>query len=548
MFDMTLGEMLRYQTEKDPEHEFLVYPDRDLRLTYAQFDHRVDLLAKGLLAIGIKRGDHVGMWATNVPDWLTFLFSCARIGAVFVTVNTMYKLHELEYLMKQSDITTLCLSNGYRDNDYVAMTKTLVPEMDYYERGHLKSKTFPFLKNVIYIGQEKHRGMFSTQEIMLLGQHVPDEDLFEAEHAVKKDDVVNMQYTSGTTGFPKGVMLSHYNILNNGYYIGESMKYTSKDRVCLPVPLYHCFGIVLGVMAIYSHGATHVMLEHFDAKQALIAIDHEKCTSIYGVPTMFIAELNHPDFKKYDMSSLRTGIMAGSQCPVELMKRVVNEMNMKDITSVYGLTESSPGMTQSTTDDPLEKRVTTVGKELPFIDVKVLDPDTLEECPPEVVGELCCKGYNIMKGYYKMPEETAKIIDKNGYLHSGDLGLKTKDGYFKVTGRIKDMIIRGGENIYPMEIEEFLRTMPEIKDVQVAGIASKKYGEVVGAFVILYPGKVLTEEDVRNYCIGKISRYKVPKYVFFLEDEFPMTGSGKIQKYKLTQLGAELLKERGIEA
>ena len=301
MFDMTLGEMLRYQTKKDPEHEFLVYPDRDLRLTYAQFDHRVDLLAKGLLAIGIKRGDHVGMWATNVPDWLTFLFSCARIGAVFVTVNTMYKLHELEYLMKQSDITTLCLSNGYRDNDYVAMTKTLVPEMDYYERGHLKSKTFPFLKNVIYIGQEKHRGMFSTQEIMLLGQHVSDEDLFEAEHAVKKDDVVNMQYTSGTTGFPKGVMLTHYNILNNGYYIGESMKYTSKDRVCLPVPLYHCFGIVLGVMAIYSHGATHVMLEHFDAKQALIAIDHEKCTSIYGVPTMFIAELNHPDFKKYDM-------------------------------------------------------------------------------------------------------------------------------------------------------------------------------------------------------------------------------------------------------
>ena len=531
MFELTLGAMLRQKTKENPNQEFVVYPDRDLRFTYAQFDKRVDYLAKGLLAIGIKRGDHVGMWATNVPDWLTFLFATARIGAVFVTVNTNYKLHELEYLMKQSDITTLCLSNGYRDNDYVAMTKTLVPEMESYERGHLKSEKFTFLKNVIYIGQEKHRGMFSTQEIMLLGQHVDDEELYKAESAVDIHDVVNMQYTSGTTGFPKGVMLTHYNILNNGYYIGESMKYTSKERVCLPVPLFHCFGIVLGVMAVFSHGATHIMLEQFDPLMALIAIDREKCTAIYGVPTMFIAELNHPDFKKYDMSSLRTGIMAGSQCPIELMKRVVNEMNMRDITSVYGLTEASPGMTQSTTEDPLELRVSTVGKEL-----------------PDTVGELCCKGYNIMKGYYKMPEETAKIIDKNGYLHSGDLGVKTKDGYFKVTGRIKDMIIRGGENIYPMEIEEFLRQMPEIKDVQVAGLNSKKFGEIVGAFVILHPGKVLTEEDVRNFCIGKISRYKVPKYVFFLENEFPMTGSGKIQKFKLTQLGAELLKERGIEA
>jgi len=547
MFELTLGAMLRQKTKENPNQEFVVYPDRDLRFTYSQFDRRVDYLAKGLLAIGIKRGDHVGMWATNVPDWLTFLFATARIGAVFVTVNTHYKLNELEYLMKQSDLTTMCLSSGYGSNDYVAMTKTLVPEMESYERGHLKSKTFPCLKNVIYIGQEKHRGMFSTQEIMLLGQHVDDEELYKAESAVDIHDVVNMQYTSGTTGFPKGVMLTHYNILNNGYYIGESMKYTSKERVCLPVPLFHCFGIVLGVMAVFSHGATHIMLEQFDPLMALRAIDREKCTAIYGVPTMFIAELNHPDFKKYDMSSLRTGIMAGSQCPVELMKRVVNEMNMRDITSVYGLTETSPGMTQSTTEDPLELRVTTVGKELPFIDVKVLNPDTLEECPPDTVGELCCKGYNIMKGYYKMPEETAKIIDKNGYLHSGDLGLKTEDGYYKVTGRIKDMIIRGGENIYPMEIEEFLRKLPEIKDVQVAAVPDKKFGEAVGAFIILREGMNLTEKQVTDACVGQISGYKIPKYVFFLEKEFPMTGSGKIQKFKLTELGVKLLKERGIE-
>ena len=544
MFEVTLSEMLRQKTKENPDQEFMVYADRDLRFTYAEFDKRVDHLAKGLLAIGIKKGDNVGIWATNVPDWLTFLFATARIGAVFVTVNTNYKLSELEYLVKQSDITTLCLSSGFRDNDYVEMVRQLVPEVDYYERGYLKSKKFPFLKNIVYIGQKKHHGMFSTQEIMLLGQHVDDKVLQEAEAAVDIHDVVNMQYTSGTTGFPKGVMLTHYNILNNGYYIGESMKYTSKERVCLPVPLFHCFGIVLGVMAIFTHGATHVMLEQFDPLLALASIHKERCTAIYGVPTMFIAELNHPMFKMFDMSSLRTGIMAGSQCPVELMKRVVSEMNMRDITSVYGLTEASPGMTQSTTLDPVELRVTTVGKELPFIDVKVLNPETLEECPPETVGELCCKGYNIMKGYYKMPEETAKVIDKNGYLHSGDLGLKTKDGYFKVTGRIKDMIIRGGENIYPMEIEEFLRLMPEIRDVQVAAIPDERYGEVAGAFIILHEGKSLTEEKVKDFCRQKISRYKIPQYVFFLDHDFPMTGSGKIQKFKLTELGVELLKKR----
>lgn len=543
MIEMTLGAMLRQKAMEDPDQEFMVYSDRDLRFTYKEFDERVDDLAKGLIAIGIKKGDNVGIWAINVPDWLTFLFAVARIGAVFVTINTNYKISELEYLVKQSDITTLCLSDGFRDSDYVEMVRSIIPEVDECERGFLKSKKFPCLKNIIYIEQEKHRGMFSTQEIMLLGQHVDKEVLYESEKQVGIHDIVNMQYTSGTTGFPKGVMLTHYNIINNGYYIGESMKYTSAERVCLPVPLFHCFGIVLGVMAVLSHGATHVMLEKFDPLLTLASIDKEKCTALYGVPTMFIEELHHPMFKMFDMSSLRTGIMAGSQCPVALMKQVVEEMNMKDITSVYGLTEASPGMTQSTADDPLDMRVSTVGKELPFIDVKVLDPKTLEECPAGTVGEMCCKGYNIMKGYYKMPEETEKIIDKNGYLHSGDLGIRTKEGYFKITGRIKDMIIRGGENIYPMEVEEFLRNMPEIKDVQVAAIEDEKYGEAVGAFIILKEGASLKEEDIKDFCKGKISRFKIPKHIFFI-DEFPMTGSRKIQKFKLSEMGLEMLKKR----
>ena len=542
MIELTLSQLLREKTKENPSQEFMVYSDRGLRFTYQEFDKRVDDMAAGLYAIGVRKGDNIGIWATNVPDWLTYMFACARLGAVAVTVNTSYKLHELEYLVKQADLTTLCLTDGVKDSNYVQMIKELVPELDEYERGCLKSKRFPCLKNVVFMGPEKFRGLYSTPELLLLGQHVDFEIIKKIESEVTPHDVVNMQYTSGTTGFPKGVMLTSHNIINNGYSIGESMRYTSKERVCLPVPLFHCFGIVLGVMAILSHGATHVLLESFDPLVALASIHKEKCTAIYGVPTMYIAELNHPMFNMFDMSSLRTGIMAGAGCPVELMKTVMDKMNMKEITSVYGLTETSPGMTQSRWNQSAEVRATTVGYELPDIEVKVLNPETNEECEIGEQGEMCCRGYNIMKGYYKMPEATAEIIDENGFLHSGDLGVKDPDGNYRITGRIKDMIIRGGENIYPREIEEFLIDIPQIKDIQVAAVKSNRYGEITGAFIILHEGQTLTEEDVIEYCRGKLSKYKWPQFFMFL-DEFPMTGSGKIQKFKLTEMGTKYRRE-----
>ena len=542
MIELTLSQLLREKTKENPSQEFMVYSDRGLRFTYQEFDKRVDDMAAGLYAIGVRKGDNIGIWATNVPDWLTYMFACARLGAVAVTVNTSYKLHELEYLVKQADLTTLCLTDGVKDSNYVQMIKELVPELDEYERGCLKSKRFPCLKNVVFMGPEKFRGLYSTPELLLLGQHVDFEIIKKIESEVTPHDVVNMQYTSGTTGFPKGVMLTSHNIINNGYSIGESMRYTSKERVCLPVPLFHCFGIVLGVMAILSHGATHVLLESFDPLVALASIHKEKCTAIYGVPTMYIAELNHPMFNMFDMSSLRTGIMAGAGCPVELMKTVMDKMNMKEITSVYGLTETSPGMTQSRWNQSAEVRATTVGYELPDIEVKVLNPENNEECAIGEQGEMCCRGYNIMKGYYKMPEATAEIIDENGFLHSGDLGVKDPDGNYRITGRIKDMIIRGGENIYPREIEEFLIDIPQIKDIQVAAVKSNRYGEITGAFIILHEGQTLTEEDVIEYCRGKLSKYKWPQFFMFL-DEFPMTGSGKIQKFKLTEMGTKYRRE-----
>ncbi len=542
MIELTLSQLLREKTKENPNQEFMVYSDRGLRFTYQEFDKRVDDMAAGLYAIGVRKGDNIGIWATNVPDWLTYMFACARLGAVAVTVNTSYKLHELEYLVKQADLTTLCLTDGVKDSNYVQMIKELVPELDEYERGCLKSKRFPCLKNVVFMGPEKFRGLYSTPELLLLGQHVDFKIIKKIESEVTPHDVVNMQYTSGTTGFPKGVMLTSHNIINNGYSIGESMRYTSKERVCLPVPLFHCFGIVLGVMAILSHGATHVLLESFDPLVALASIHKEKCTAIYGVPTMYIAELNHPMFNMFDMSSLRTGIMAGAGCPVELMKTVMDKMNMKEITSVYGLTETSPGMTQSRWNQSAEVRATTVGYELPDIEVKVLNPETNEECAIGEQGEMCCRGYNIMKGYYKMPEATAEIIDENGFLHSGDLGVKDPDGNYRITGRIKDMIIRGGENIYPREIEEFLIDIPQIKDIQVAAVKSNRYGEITGAFIILHEGQTLTEEDVIEYCRGKLSKYKWPQFFMFL-DEFPMTGSGKIQKFKLTEMGTKYRRE-----
>ena len=542
----TLGRVLEAQVSRHPDKEFMVYPDRNLRFTYAEFDRRVNALAKGLLAIGLVKGDHLGIWATNVPDWLTLLFAAAKVGVVSVTVNTAYRSHELEYLVKQSDIRALCLIDGFRDSDYVAMLNELVPELKSCERGRLRSARFPCLESVIFIGPQKHRGMYNTQELLLLGSHTSDEELARVSAGLTCHEVINMQYTSGTTGFPKGVMLTHHNILNNGFHIGERQKFTEADRLCLTVPLFHCFGLVLGLMAALTHGATLVILESFDPLLALASVQKERCTALYGVPTMFIAELNHPMFGMFNLSSLRTGIMAGSPCPMEIMKRVITDMKCRDITIAYGLTEGSPVMTQTSTDDPIELRVSTVGQRLPGIEVRIVNPETNIEVPPGTQGEVVCRGYNVMKGYYGMPEATAQAIDADGWLHSGDLGTMDVHGYFKITGRIKDTIIRGGENISPREIEEFLLRMEGVRDIQVAGIASPKYGEEVGAFVIRKDGATITEEDVQDFCRGKIANFKVPRHVFFL-DGYPMTASGKIQKYKLRELGVKLLNERGVE-
>jgi fatty-acyl-CoA synthase len=542
--EKTLGEVLREKAQAQPDHDFIVYADRDLRFTYAEFDRRVNDLAKGFLAMGLKKGDHVGLWATNVPDWNTVLFACARLGMVLVTVNTGYKIHELEYLIKQADLDCLCIIDGFRDSDYVAMVNELVPELKTAPRGSLNSKFFPFLKYLVYVGQQKHRGMYSFNEILLLGQHTSDEEYRKIEASLDRNEVVNMQYTSGTTGFPKGVMLTHRNILNTGLGIGDNQRLTETDIVCLPVPLFHCFGLVLGMMASLTHGSAAAIVEWFDPLLVLATVQKEKCTAVYGVPTMFIAELNHPMFKMFDLASLRTGIMAGSPCPIETMRQVIDLMHMSEVTICYGLTESSPVMAQTRFDDSLEAKVETVGRALPGVEVAVRDPETGGECQDGIHGELCCRGYNTMKGYYNMSEATAQCIDQNGWLHSGDLGVRDKDGFFQVTGRIKDMIIRGGENVYPKEIEDFLYSMPGVKDVQVVGIASKKYGEEVGAFIILQPGSGINEEDVRDFCRGRISRFKIPKYVFFV-DSFPLTSSGKIQKYVLRETGNKKAEELG---
>ena len=520
--------------------DFIVYPDRILRWSWKEFNERVDNLAKGLIEIGITHGDHVGIWARNVPDWLTFLFATAKIGAVLVTVNTSYKSHEVAYIMKQADLKTIAIIDSFRDIDYLEIINGLLPELKTSARDNFSSKEFPHLKSVIYIGQEKHRGMYNSNELINLGKHSDDTMLRQLIEKTDIDDVVNMQYTSGTTGFPKGVMLTSRNILNNGFYIGECQKFTDQDRLCLPVPLFHCFGIVLGIMATLTHGGTLVMIEVFEPLLTLAAVQKEKCTALYGVPTMFISEMEHPMFEMFDMSSLRTGIMAGSPCPMERMKQCIEKMNMTEVTIAYGLTEASPVMTQTTTDDPVDVRVETVGRALPEIEVTVKDPETGEECPPNVQGELCARGYSIMKGYYNMPEATAKAIDKDGWLHSGDLGTCDENGYYRITGRLKDMIIRGGENIYPREIEEFLSKMTGIQNIQVVGIPDQKYGEVVGAFVICSEGYDIKDYDVKDYCNGKIARYKIPKHVFIV-DSFPLTASGKIQKYLLREQAVEIL-------
>ena len=536
----TIGGLLDDIAQRFPANDALVYPDRGMRYSYAEFNQVCRQVAKGMLKLGIKKGDHVSIWAHNVPEWAILMFASAKIGAVLVTVNTAYKSAELEYVLNQSDSTTLFMVKSWKDTDYVATLNEVVPELASAEFGKLSCSKLPFLKNVVFIGEGTPAGMLNFERIAELGSQVSDAELAAVEATIDCNDTINMQYTSGTTGFPKGVMLTSLNLVNNGFQIGECMKFTDQDRLCIPVPFFHCFGSVLGVMASVTHGTAMVPVEMFDPLKVLQTIEAEKCTAVHGVPTMFIAELEHPDFKKFDLSTLRTGIMAGSVCPIEVMKRVVKDMHMTDITIVFGQTESSPGITQSRTDDPIELRVATVGRALPGAEVKIVDIETGETLPPGKQGELCARGYMVMKGYYKMPEETAKVIDKDGWLHTGDLAIMDENGYCKITGRIKQMIIRGGENIYPKEIEEYLYTHPKISDVQVYGVPDKKYGEQVMAAIILKKGMEMTEEEVKAFCRDKIANYKIPKYVKFV-DGYPMTASGKIQKFKLREMAIKEL-------
>ncbi|MED3497863.1 AMP-binding protein [Brevibacillus agri] len=531
---ITIGNLLDEAARLYRDKEALVYQERSLRYSFAQFQEVCNRAARGFMSLGIQKGENIAIWATNVPEWVISQFATAKMGGVLVTVNTSYRVHELEYLLRQSESTTLLLIDGYRDANYLEMIREICPELATCEPGALVSKRLPNLRNVVYLGEERQPGMFLWKDLLERAELVSEEEQRLRQESLSFDDVINMQYTSGTTGFPKGVMLSHVNIVNNAIKVAECQGLGVDDRVCIPVPFFHCFGCVMGTLACVATGATMVPVIAFDPGLVLSIVEVERCTALYGVPTMFIAELNHPTFEQRDLSSLRTGIMAGSLCPIEVMKKVVDKMGIGDITIAYGQTESSPVITQTRPEDSIERKVSTVGRLHEGVEAKIINPATGEIVPPGVQGELCTRGYLVMKGYYNMPDQTAKAIDEEGWLHTGDLATVDEEGYYRITGRLKDMIIRGGENIYPREVEEFLYTHPKILDVQIVGVPDAKYGEQVLACIRVKPGETLTEEEVLAYCEGKIARFKTPRYIQFV-DEYPMTASGKIQKFKLRE-------------
>jgi fatty-acyl-CoA synthase len=548
---LTVGGLLDLVHERRPDDDALVYADRDLRYTYTEFKEVVEESARALMALGIEKGDHVAVWGQNVPEWVTLQFATGKVGAVLVTINPAYKSHELKYVLEQSDAAALFLTEGVRDADFLQILQDAIPELTGSGGDELSLEELPFLKNVVLMGGESPEGLpvMSYGDFLGRGEGTSDEELRDRQDSLDAEDVINMQYTSGTTGFPKGVQLTHTNIVKNAFYIGECMKLGPGDKVCIPVPFFHCFGCVLGTLNTVTHEGTMVPVESFDAAEVLRAVDGERCTALLGVPTMFIAELDLPDFENYDTSSLRTGIMAGSPCPMEVMKKVVDVMGAKEITIAYGQTESSPVITQTRTDDPLELRVSSVGRKLPDVEVRIVSVETAEDCEPEEQGELLTRGYHVMRGYYKMEDKTHEVLDEEGWLHTGDLAIMDEEGYVRITGRAKDMIIRGGENIYPREIEEFLYTHAEISDVQVYGVPDEKYGEKVAAAVVLRQDSELTAEDIKDYCRESIAYFKVPDYIDFVE-EYPMTASGKIQKYKLREAAVERhgLKSETVES
>ncbi|MQA87556.1 MAG: AMP-binding protein [Streptosporangiales bacterium] len=526
LLGQTIGENLERTAAQFGDREALVDVPSGRRWTYRQFDDDVDVLARGLIETGIGKGDRVGIWSPNNPEWVLLQYATAKIGAILVNINPAYRTHELAYALNQSGVRLVVSAESFKTSDYRAMVDEVRPECGELER-------------TLYLGSPE------WDELLAAGAAADPAALAARKAEVQADEAINIQYTSGTTGYPKGATLSHHNILNNGFFIGEFCRYTSADRVCIPVPFYHCFGMVLGNLACTTHGACMVIpAPAFEPKATLDAVQAERCTSLYGVPTMFIAELGLPDFPSYDLSSLRTGIMAGSPCPVEVMKRAVDDMHMTEVTICYGMTETSPVSTQTRSDDDLERRVSTVGRVHPHVETKIVDPGSGRTLPRGEPGELCTRGYSVMLGYWNEPDKTAEVIDSARWMHTGDLATMDAEGYVNIVGRIKDMVIRGGENIYPREIEEFLYTHPAIEDVQVIGVPDAKYGEELCAWVRPREGKTLTEEEVREFCKGRLAHFKIPRYVRFTE-EFPMTVTGKIQKFKMRE---QSIKELGLES
>jgi fatty-acyl-CoA synthase len=538
---MTIGTVLRAVTRRQPEAEALVFRQQGFRATYSEYDHLVDRAAKGLIHLGIEAGDHVAVWATNWPEWVILHLATARIGAVLVTVNPSYRPNELAYALQQSDSRALFLIDRFKTSDYFDMLAEVLPELRESVEGRVESPHFPELHRVVAIPDRAPHGMTTWKAMMEAAAAVSDAELTNREVALDPDDPIILQYTSGTTGAPKGVLLSHRNLLLNAHYVGRCQRLAADDRVCVPVPFYHCFGAVIGTLASMVHGATMLVpAEYFDAEATLDCLEAERATAVYGVPTMFIGMIEHPSFGSRDLGSLRTGIMAGAPCPTALMKRVIHDMGAREITIGYGLTEASPVITQTRVHDPLERRVHTIGRPLPGVEVKTLDPITGADLPDGEQGELCCRGHNVMLGYYGMPEATAEAIDLEGWLHTGDLAVRDSDGYYRITGRIKDMIIRGGENIYPREIEEVLHTHPDVRNAQVVGVPDERLGEEVCAWIRLRTGAHLSEDDVRSFLRERLAHFKVPRYVMFVED-FPLTITGKVQKYRIREAATRAL-------
>lgn len=540
----TIGEMLERIAREYPDNEALVSIDQGIRWKYSEFLEKVDELALALMSLDVKKGDRVAIWAMNYAEWVLVQFATAKCGAIMVNINPAYRSFELEYALRQSEIHTLILQGRFKDSDYVGMFYEACPDAIEAKPGRISSEKFPFLRNVVFMGDISYNGMYTWDEFIAKGHSLDKEELKEREKMLSFDDPVNIQYTSGTTGYPKGVVLTHHSVLNNGYTIGSGMGFTSKDRLCIPVPFYHCFGMVLSNMACVTHGSTMIIPSPaFNAEAVLKTINDEKCTAVHGVPTMFIAELKHPNFHKYKYDTLRTGIMAGSPCPIEYMKEVNEKMHMKDIVIVYGQTETSPGVTMTTTNDTLERRVTTVGRTFPHVELKIIDPNTQRIVERGETGEICARGYVVMKCYYNNPSATRQTIDANGWNHTGDLGIMDEEGYVKIVGRLKEMVIRGGENIYPREIEEFFHTNRKIEDAYVIGVPDEKYGEELMVWVKLRDKETMTEEELREFCNGRIARYKIPRYIKFV-DSFPMTVAGKIRKGEMRDIS---IAELGLE-